>query len=466
MTMSDDNGVVHHVAMLPSAGMGHLTPFLRLATFFLNHNIKVTLITPHPTHTPSESQLLSRFQSSFPQVNQINFNVESSLSTQSPNSHIAIPYFQMIDDIRTFAAKALSHLLSSLSPPLSFFVFDYFMLSSVLSITQSLSLPNYVLFTSSASFFALFSYFSTLPSSLSEHETVEIQGIPPIPISSISPYLLAPNSIFKKVFIEDSSQITKFDGFFINTFEALEHQLLEAVNAGKVLPGMPPLLPFGPFVPCEFEKEGDQWRKPLKWLDDQPRGSVVFANFGSTTEFGWDQIREIADGLVRSGIRFLLVVKDKKYFNEDDKKEEAGLEEVLGYELVDRVRDKGLVMKEWVYQSGILSHEAIGGFLSHCGWNSIVEAAWNGVPIFGWPQRGDQKMNAEVVERSGWGTWNKNWGWIGERLVTGEEIGDAIKVFMNNESFKIKASKIKVAARKARSVGGDCEVTLHKLFQK
>ncbi|CAL0331432.1 unnamed protein product [Lupinus luteus] len=229
---------------------------------------------------------------------------------------------------------------------------------------------------------------------------------------------------------------------------------------------MPPVLPFGPCMPCEFEKEGDQWRKPLKWLDDKPRGSVVFINFGSSTVFEWDQIREIADGLVRSGSKFLLVVKDKKYFKVDDKKEEGGLEAVLGDELMDRVRDKGLVMKEWVYQSGILSHEAMGRFLSHCGWNSIVEAAWNGVPIFGWPQRGDQEMNAEVVERSGWGTWNENWGWMGERLVRGEEIGDAIKVLMNNESFKIRASKIKEAAMKARSVGGDCEVTLHKLFQK
>ncbi|CAL0331429.1 unnamed protein product [Lupinus luteus] len=465
MTMIDDNGVVH-VAMLPSAGMGHLTPFLRLATFFLSHNIKVTLITPRPTLSLSESQLLSRFHSSFPQVDQINFKVESSLFTQSPNSHMPIPYFQMIDHIRTSAAKALSPLLSSLSPPLSFFVSDYFMLSSVLPITQSLSLPNYLLFTASASFFALYSYFSTLPSSLSELEAVEIQGIPPIPISSIPPDLVAPNSIFKKVFIEDSSQVIKVDGIFINTFEALEPEVLEAVNAGKVLTAMPPVLPFGPFVPCEFEKEGDQWIKPLKWLDDQPRGSVVFANFGTHTEFGWDQIREIADGLVKSGSRFLLVVKDGKYFNGDDKNEEVGLEEVLGHELVDKVRDKGLVMKEWVYQSGILSHEAIGGFLSHCGWNSIVEAAWNGVPIFGWPQRGDQKMNAEVVKMSGWGTWNKNWGWIGERLVTGEEIGDAIKVLMNNESFKIRASKIKEAARKGRSVGGDCEVTLHKLFKK
>ncbi|KAK7252210.1 hypothetical protein RIF29_36007 [Crotalaria pallida] len=464
--MSD--GVIH-VAMLPCAGMGHLTPFLRLATFLLHHNIKVTLITPQPTFILHESQLLSRFHSSFPQVTLLHFDAPQPppLSSLSSDSHVAIPYFQRIEDVGSSAAKALSPLISSFSPPLTFFVSDFFMISSILPITQSLSIPNYVLFTSSTTFFTFFSHFSALSSSLpSSLEAVEIPGVPPLPISSISPFLLAPNSTFKKIFMENSPMVTKVDGFFINTFEALEHQQLEAVKGGKVLSEMPPVFAFGPFVPCEFEKEGDQWKKPFKWLDDQPSGSVVFANFGSSSLFEWEQIKELARGLVRSGCRFLLVVKDRKYYKEEDKKEESSLEEVLGDELVDSVRKKGLVMKEWVYQSGILSHEAVGGFFSHCGWNSIMEAAWNGVPIFGWPQQGDQRMNAEVVERSGWGTWNKNWGWIGEHLVKGNEIGDAISMFMNDESFKIKATQIKEEARKARSVGGDCEVALQKLIQK
>ncbi|KAK7252211.1 hypothetical protein RIF29_36008 [Crotalaria pallida] len=90
-----------------------------------------------------------------------------------------------------------------------------------------------------------------------------------------------------------------------------------------------------PFVPCEFEKEGDQWKKPFKWLDDQPSGFVVFANFGSSSLFEWEHIKELARGLVRSGCRFLLVVKDKKYYKYEDKKEEFSLEEVLGDELVN-----------------------------------------------------------------------------------------------------------------------------------
>lgn len=262
--------------------------------------------------------------------------------------------------------------------------------------------------------------------------------------------------------MEDSPKVTKLHGFLINTFEALEHQPLEALNAGKVKRGMPHVFAVGPMVPCEFEKEG-QWGKPLKWLDDQPSGSVVYVSFGSRTALGRDQIREIGDGLMRSGYRFLWVVKDKIV---DREEEEEGLDEVLGVELVERLKKKGLVMKEWVYQNGILGHTAVGGFVSHCGWNSLMEAAWNGVPVLGWPQHGDQKINAEAVERSGWGMWNKNWGWAGERVVEGEEIGEAIKVMMKNQSLKVKASQLKEAGRKAMSVGGDREVTLQKLIEE
>ncbi|XP_061368028.1 UDP-glycosyltransferase 708G1-like [Gastrolobium bilobum] len=454
--MSDD---VVHVALLPSAGMGHLTPFLRLAAMLLHHHCKVTLITPHPTVSHAESQLLSRFQSSFPQVNQIQFHLEP-LSSSTPNNSSADPFFLRVHAIRD-SAHLLSPLLSSLSPPLSSFVSDVFLISSLLPITDALSLPNYLLFTSSAAMFSFFSHFHTLSASLPGLDVVDIPGISPIPTSSIPPVLLQPDTLFRNFFMEDSPKVTKFHGVLVNTFVALEPQSLEALNAGKVVRGMPPVYAIGPFVPCEFEKVG-QLGAPLKWLDDQPNGSVVYVGFGSRTAMGRDQIREIGDGLVRSGCRFLWVVKDKIV----DREEEVGLDEVLGVELVERLREKGLVMKEWVDQSEILGHRAVGGFVSHCGWNSLMEAAWYGVPILAWPQHGDQKINADVVEMNGLGIWNKNWGWGGERVVKGEEIGEAIKEMMKNEYLKVKAAQLKEVGRKAMSVGGDCEVTLQKLMEE
>ncbi|MED6157591.1 hypothetical protein PIB30_024761 [Stylosanthes scabra] len=124
----------------------------------------------------------------------------------------------------------------------------------------------------------------------------------------------------------------------------------------------------------------------------------------------------------------------------------------------------GLVVKEWVDQWQILDHSAVGGFLSHCGWNSITEAAFYGVPILGWPSSGDQRIIAEfVVSNGGFGIWKKDWGREGERLVRGEEIGEAIKEFMSNESLVTKAKEVKMAARKAIGVGGSSEINLQKL---
>jgi UDP:flavonoid glycosyltransferase YjiC (YdhE family) len=139
----------------------------------------------------------------------------------------------------------------------------------------------------------------------------------------------------------------------------------------------------------------------LKWLNEQPNGSVVYVSFGSRTAMLRDQSREIGNGLIKSGCRFLWVVKDKKV----DKEEEEVLDKVVGRELMEHMKGKGLVVKNWVDQGEILGHKAMGGFVSHCGWNSVIEAAWHGVPILGWPQHGDQKINAEVVEMSGLGMW-------------------------------------------------------------
>jgi hypothetical protein len=74
----------------------------------------------------------------------------------------------------------------------------------------------------------------------------------------------------------------------------------------------------------------------LKWLDEQPNGSVVYVSFGSQTAMSRDQSREIGNGLIKSGCRFLWVVKDKKVENE----EEEGLYEVVGCELMEHMKGK------------------------------------------------------------------------------------------------------------------------------
>lgn len=111
-------------------------------------------------------------------------------------------------------------------------------------------------------------------------------------------------------------------------------------------------------------------------------------------------------------------------------------------------------------QQEILAHPAIGGFVNHCGWNSVMEAASEGVPLLAWPQHGDQRVNAEVVEKAGLGIWEKDWGWGVERLVKGEEIGRKIGELMENEKLRDRARKVGEEARKARGTDGSSDKVL------
>uniref|UniRef100_A0A2N9J2V2 Glycosyltransferase n=1 Tax=Fagus sylvatica TaxID=28930 RepID=A0A2N9J2V2_FAGSY len=422
-----------HVALLPSAGMGHLTPFLRLATQLVHHHCNVTLITTHPTVSLSESRLITRFLSAFPQVTQVQFHL---LPLDPSTANSTDPFFLHFETIRR-SAHLLSPILASLSPPLNALIYDVSLISSVIPVTETLHLPSYILFTSSAIMFSFFSYFPILASKASDDDEnaavigdVEIPGLPSIPRSSIPPLLLIPNNLFANIVKEDSPKVTKLKGVLINTFEGLEAVSLEALNGGKVVEGLPPVFAIGPLVPCEFER--GEWNEPLKWLNEQP-----------------DRI---------SG--------DKQV----DKDDEEGLDEVVGHELIERMKEKGLVVKKWVDQGELLGHRAVGGFVSHCGWNSVVEAAWHGVPILAWPQGGDQKINAEVVEMSELGMFVKSWGW-GENhdqmVVKGDEIGNKIReMMMGKELFRVQAAHIREEARKAFGVGGNCERMFKQLIEE
>ncbi|KAL2239214.1 UDP-glycosyltransferase 87A1-like [Sesamum indicum] len=154
----------------------------------------------------------------------------------------------------------------------------------------------------------------------------------------------------------------------------------------------------------------------LKWLDDQPPSSVLYVSLGSFLSVSKAQVEEIALGLLTSGIRFLWVAR----------REACRLQEMCG--------EKGLVV-EWCRQLEVLCHPSVGGYWSHCGWNSTKEAVLAGVPMLTSPILMDQLPNAKAIVEDwkiGWRVWN---GVFDEGNITkSDEIAELVERFMNLEN--------------------------------
>lgn len=166
----------------------------------------------------------------------------------------------------------------------------------------------------------------------------------------------------------------------------------------------------------------------MKWLSERRTRSVVYVSFGSLATLGTRQMEELAWGLRHSGKYFLWVVK-------------ASEEAKLPNRFVEETSEMGLVVS-WCLQLDVLSHEATGCFVTHCGWNSTLEALSLGVPMVAMPQWSDQFTNAKYVA----GIWKiRIKAQSGdEGLVRREVVEDCIKEAMDG----VKGKEIKMNATK------------------
>lgn len=132
----------------------------------------------------------------------------------------------------------------------------------------------------------------------------------------------------------------------------------------------------------------------LNWLNSKSPKSVLYICFGSICFFPDNQLYEIACGIEASGHAFIWVVPEKREKeNESEEEKEKWLPK--GFE--ERNKMKGMIIKGWAPQVLILTHPAVGAFLTHCGWNSTVEAVSTGVPMITWPVHSDQFYNEKLI---------------------------------------------------------------------
>ncbi|PWA94937.1 UDP-glucuronosyl/UDP-glucosyltransferase [Artemisia annua] len=439
-----------HIALFPSARMGHLTPSLRLAAMLASHNCLITLITAQPPVSMTESAHIDGFLAAYPTINRVDFQI---IPYTPPGPAITDPFFVQFEAIIR-SVHLLTPLLSSISPPLLAIFSDFLSVSGFCQVADDLGIPNYIVSTTSARFSTLVPYFPKLLApgkSISTAEiSVQIPGLAPFDISTLPPPFFIPNHIFTNTLISNSRSLCKVKGILSNTFYAFEPETIAAVSGGLVTPDFPPFYPVGHLEPHKLEL-GDH--QPLMWLDQQPLQSV-----NSNVKRSNSRTRK---GLDESGRKFLWVLKSRTVDKEDTEK----LEELVGDSFIETTKHKGMVVKGWVNQEEILSHPAIGGFISHCGWNSVMEAAARGIPLLAWPQLGDQKVNAGILETAGLGVWEKSWGWLDERLVKGEEIAKKVKMVMIDKNLREKARTIGEEAKHAVKVGGSSQDVLTEMIR-
>ena len=128
----------------------------------------------------------------------------------------------------------------------------------------------------------------------------------------------------------------------------------------------------------------------LDWLDSMKPRSVIYVSFGSVGSFAPAQLMELGYGLLASNRPFIWVINGLERFP-------GAVDQWLQEKLEKEGDSKCLLIRGWAPQVMILSHPAVGGFLTHCGWNSTLESASAGVPMATWPLFAEQFLNQKLI---------------------------------------------------------------------
>lgn len=238
-------------------------------------------------------------------------------------------------------------------------------------------------------------------------------------------------------------EVKKADFILHNTVEELEFETLSALSKYQPTYAVGPI-DFSRTSSAAVSKSLHVEVDITKWLGSKPAGSVLYVSFGSVIQTSKHVIGEIAHGLGLSEVNFIWVVRAHLTASGDA--------DVLPAGFVEEVGDRGLIVP-WCDQISVLSNAAVGGFLTHCGWNSVVESMWCGVPMICFPVTYDQPTNRKLVVDD-WGIGVE----LGDAAAVGREgVAEKIRVLMSggdSERLRREAGKVKQMVRDAVGTDG------------
>ncbi|WVZ62532.1 hypothetical protein U9M48_012271 [Paspalum notatum var. saurae] len=349
-------------------------------------------------------------------------------------------------------AVLLAVLADEAQPPAACIVFDANLLA-VPAAAAVVGLRTLVLRTASAACFRCLAAYPMLHQRgyLPPQESklyMPVEELPPLRVKDLFYSSLSNHDKMRGLLARGIEAVKSSSGLVINTFDALEAAELERISAEL---NVPMLLAPGPLHKLSKNSRSSTI---IAWLDKMPSRSVLYVSFGSLASMDAGEFLEVAWGLANSGHRFLWVVRPDSVRGSSDGP--AGLPD--GFEAaVDDGRGKVI---RWAPQQEVLAHRAVGGFWTHCGWNSTLESIGEGVPMICRPQFADQMMNTRYVV--------KVWG-VGLELEGELERGRierAVRKLMEGregEEMRERAVELKEKVADCLKIGGSSQIAIDKL---
>ncbi|KAM5586410.1 hypothetical protein ABKV19_005362 [Rosa sericea] len=269
-----------------------------------------------------------------------------------------------------------------------------------------------------------------------------------------------PDDILFNTTMEAVENANKASAVILLTFDALEKEVLEALSSSI----SPPVYTIGPLQLLLNQIPEDPlnpvgyslWKEEthcLQWLDSKAPNSVVYVNFGSVAVLTPEQLVEFGWGLANTKLPFFWVIRPDLV---------AGKSAISPPEFEVETKDRGLIAS-WCPQEEVLNHPSVGGFLTHCGWNSTIESVTAGVPMLCWPFFSDQQTNSYYS--------CNDWG-IGMEItndVKRDDVEKIVKELMEEDKgkkLKNRALQWKKLAEEATAPHGSSSKNLDNLVNQ
>jgi len=470
-----------HMFFFPFMAQGHMIPAIDMAKLFASRGIKATIVTT-PLNAPLLAKTIQRSQNLGVEIGVLVIKfptIEAGLPEGCESFHMASSHGvqQKFIKATTMLEPQIDQLLQEHAPDclVADMLFPW-----ATDIATKYGVPRLVFH--GTGFFPLCALeclrlYEPGKNVSSDSELFSIPNLPnDIKLTRAQLPVLAEENVestefFAKFFKDLRESEARSYGVVVNSFYELEQDYVDHYR--KVMGRK--AWHIGPLSVCIKDTEDkaqrgkassiDEHGYCLKWLDTKKPHSVVYICFGSVADFNDSQLLEIAMGLEASGQQFIWVVKKEK--NHGEEEEEEWLPE--GFE--KRMEGKGLIIRGWAPQVLILDHEAVGGFVTHCGWNSILEGVAAGVPMVTWPVSAEQFFNEKLVTqviKIGVSVGAQRWVSLKGDNINRDAIEKAVKRIMFGEEAEEMRSRAKVLgelARRAVEEGGSSVLDLNAVIE-